>query len=132
MIMEDLSAIIVEFTSRYQAPNGVQCKLQSEDCDTLVYGSLVKAISNAGLLPIMAAQTDNSCIENSRCTLKQLINRLTTATFATYPTLSSGQDHSQCNPSAEWLQKVASLTRILCGISPDGLKITKISPRSPF
>lgn len=126
MVFKDLSAVIHEFTSRYQAPSGVQCKLESEDCDILVYGSLVKALSNAGLLPIMVFQTDNSCMEDSRYTVNQLINRLTTARFATYPTLSWGQDHSQCNPSAEWIQKVARLKEVRCQVSLDGVEIKNV------
>lgn len=132
MLIKDLSATIDDFISRYQDPSGVQCKLKSEDCDTLIYGSLVKTLRNAGLLQIMATQTDNSCIENSRYTLSQLIKRLTTATFATYPTLSSDQDHSQCNPSAEWIQKVANLKEFTCHISPDGFEIRTLSSSSLF
>lgn len=132
MVIKDLRAEIDEFTSRYQAPSGVQCKLKSEDCDTLVYGSLVKALSNAGLLPIMVSQNDNSCIENSRYTLNQLIKRLATARFSTYPTLSAGQDHSHCYSSAEWIQKVTNPKAFACGVSPSGVEIRKISPNSPF
>lgn len=132
MVIKDLRAEIDKFTSRYQAPSGVQCKLKSEDCDTLVYGSLVKALSNAGLLSIMVSQNDNSCIEKSRYTLNQLIKRLTAARFSTYPTLSASQDHSQCYSSAEWIQKVTNPKEFVCGVSFGGVEIRKLSHDSPF
>lgn len=132
MVIKELRAEIDKFTSRYQAPSGVQCKLKSEDCDTLVYGSLVKALSNAGLLPIMFSQNDNSCIENSGYTLNQLIKRLTAARFSTYPTLSAGQDHSQCYSSAEWIQKVTSPKAFVCDVSLGGVVLRKTSHSSLF
>lgn len=112
------------FISRYQNPNGVQCKYKFEDCDTLIYGSLTKALTNAGLLPIMDSQSDNSCIKNSGYTLNQLIVRLTGAKFPTYPT-HAGYNHSQCHPLAEWLEKVPSAREFTCEVSLGAVMVKK-------
>lgn len=125
MVIKELRAEIDELISRYQAPSGVQCKFKSEACDALVYGSLVKALSNAGLLPITVSQNDNPCIENSRYTLNELIGRFVATIFSTYPTLSPRQDHSRCYSSTEWIQNVSSPSVFLCEVSLSGVVIRK-------